>query len=55
MPRQPRLDIPGPLHQVMGRELVVAITKGKLNFGPWEHGEFDGFRRKRVLVKIIGG
>jgi secondary thiamine-phosphate synthase enzyme len=43
--------------QVMGREVVVAITKGKLDFGTWEqifYGEFDGRRRKRVLVKIIG-
>jgi secondary thiamine-phosphate synthase enzyme len=43
--------------QVMGREVVVAITKGKLDFGPWEqifYGEFDGLRRKRALVKIIG-
>ena len=43
--------------QVMGREVVAAITKGKLDFGPWEqifYGEFDGRRRKRVLVKIIG-
>ena len=43
--------------QVMGREVVVAITKGKLDFGPWEqifYGEFDGRRKKRVLVKIIG-
>jgi secondary thiamine-phosphate synthase enzyme len=43
--------------QVMGREVVVAITKGKLDFGPWEqifYGEFDGCRRKRILVKIIG-
>jgi secondary thiamine-phosphate synthase enzyme len=43
--------------QVMGREVVVAITKGKLDFGPWEqifYGEFDGRRRKRVLVKAIG-
>ena len=42
---------------VMGREVVVAITQGKLDFGPWEqifYGEFDGQRRKRVLVKIIG-
>ncbi|MCP5048808.1 MAG: YjbQ family protein [bacterium] len=42
---------------VMGREVVVAITNGKLDFGPWEqifYGEFDGKRRKRVLVKIIG-
>ena len=43
--------------QVMGREVVVAITDGKLHFGPWEqifYAEFDGRRRKRVLVKIIG-
>ncbi len=43
--------------QVMGREVVVAISAGKLDFGPWEqifYGEFDGRRRKRVLVKIIG-
>jgi len=43
--------------QVMGREVVVAITRGRLDFGPWEqifYGEFDGRRRKRVLVKIIG-
>jgi len=43
--------------QIMGREVVVAITKGELDFGPWEqifYGEFDGRRRKRVLVKIIG-
>ncbi len=42
---------------VMGREVVVAVTEGKLDFGPWEqifYGEFDGKRRKRVLVKIIG-
>ena len=42
---------------VMGREVVVAITEGKLDFGPWEqifYGEFDGRRKKRVLVKIIG-
>jgi secondary thiamine-phosphate synthase enzyme len=42
---------------VMGREVVVAISDGKLDFGPWEqifYGEFDGMRRKRVLVKIIG-
>ncbi|MFH1046135.1 MAG: secondary thiamine-phosphate synthase enzyme YjbQ [Candidatus Omnitrophota bacterium] len=42
---------------LMGREVVVALTKGKLDFGPWEqifYGEFDGRRRKRVLVKIIG-
>ena len=44
--------------QIMGREVVVAITQGRLDFGPWEqifYGEFDGRRRKRVLVKIIGG
>ena len=44
--------------QIMGREVVVAITNGKLDFGPWEqifYGEFDGRRNKRVLVKIIGG
>jgi secondary thiamine-phosphate synthase enzyme len=44
--------------QIMGREVVVAITNGKLDFGPWEqifYGEFDGHRPKRVLVKIIGG
>ena len=43
--------------QVMGREVVVAITAGRLDFGPWEqifYGEFDGRRRKRALVKIIG-
>lgn len=43
--------------QVMGRETIVAITNGKLDFGPWEqifYGEFDGQRRKRVLIKIIG-
>jgi secondary thiamine-phosphate synthase enzyme len=43
--------------QVMGREVVVAITAGKLDFGPWEqifYGEFDGGRPKRVLVKVIG-
>ena len=43
--------------QVMGREVVVAITKGKLDFGPWEqifYGEFDGDRAKRVLIKVIG-
>ena len=42
---------------VMGREVVAAVTNGKLDFGPWEqifYGEFDGKRRKRVLVKIIG-
>jgi secondary thiamine-phosphate synthase enzyme len=43
--------------QVMGREVVVAVTDGRLDFGPWEqifYGEFDGRRKKRVLVKIIG-
>ena len=43
--------------QVMGREVVIAITDGRLDLGPWEqifYGEFDGLRRKRVLVKIIG-
>ncbi|MCF6174181.1 MAG: secondary thiamine-phosphate synthase enzyme YjbQ [Victivallaceae bacterium] len=43
--------------QVMGREVVVAVTNGQLDFGPWEqifYGEFDGMRKKRVLVKIIG-
>jgi secondary thiamine-phosphate synthase enzyme len=42
---------------IMGREVVVAVTEGKMDFGPWEqifYGEFDGKRRKRVLVKIIG-
>jgi secondary thiamine-phosphate synthase enzyme len=43
--------------QIMGREVVVAITNGKLDFGPWEqifYGEFDGMRKKRVLIKVIG-
>ncbi len=43
--------------QIMGREVVVAITEGRLDFGPWEqifYGEFDGMRDKRVLIKIIG-
>ena len=43
--------------QIMGREVVVAITKGQLHFGPWEqifYGEFDGRRKKRVLIKILG-
>jgi secondary thiamine-phosphate synthase enzyme len=43
--------------QVMGREVVIAITEGEMDFGPWEqvfYGEFDGRRRKRVLIKIIG-
>ncbi len=43
--------------QLMGREVVVAVTEGKLDFGPWEqifYGEFDGRRKKRVLVKVIG-
>ncbi len=42
---------------VMGREVVVAVSQGKLDFGPWEqifYGEFDGCRRKRILIKIIG-
>jgi secondary thiamine-phosphate synthase enzyme len=42
---------------IMGREVVVAVTNGKLDFGPWEqifYGEFDGRRKKRVLIKIIG-
>lgn len=42
---------------IMGREVIVAITEGKLDFGPWEqifYGEFDGKRKKRILVKIIG-
>jgi thiamine phosphate synthase YjbQ (UPF0047 family) len=41
----------------MGREVVIAVTNGKLDLGPWEavfYGEFDGMRRKRVLIKIIG-
>jgi len=43
--------------QVMGREQVVTVTDGKLDYGPWEHifyGEFEGLRKKKVLVKIIG-
>ena len=43
--------------QVMGREVVVAVTKGQLDFGPWEqifYGEFDGRRKKRVLIKVLG-
>ena len=43
--------------QIMGREVLIAVTNGKLDFGPWEqifYGEFDGRRRKRVLIKIIG-
>ena len=43
--------------QIMGREVVVAVTNGKLDFGPWEqifYGEFDGRRKKRALIKIIG-
>jgi len=43
--------------QVMGREVVIAVTDGQLDFGPWErvfYGEFDGRRRKRVLIKVIG-
>ena len=45
------------MRMIMGREVVVAITNGKLGFGPWEqifYGEFDGKRRKRILIKIIG-
>lgn len=48
---------PTSKRQIMGREVVVAITKGKLDLGPWEqifYGEFDGCRRKRVLMKVIG-
>jgi secondary thiamine-phosphate synthase enzyme len=43
--------------QVMGREVVIAVTGGRLDFGPWEqvfYGEFDGMRKKRVLIKIVG-
>ena len=43
--------------QIMGREVTVAITNGQLDFGPWEqifYGEFDGWRRKRILIKVIG-
>lgn len=43
--------------QIMGREVVIAVTSGKLDFGPWEqvfYGEFDGLRKKRVLIKVIG-
>ncbi len=43
--------------QVMGREVVVAVTRGKLDFGPWEqifYGEFDGRRKKKILIKVIG-
>jgi len=53
-------EINGDAHlkrQIMGREVVVAVTDGRLDFGPWEqifYGEFDGKRRKRVLIKIIG-
>ena len=53
-------EVNGDAHlkrQIMGREVVVAVTKGRLDFGPWEqifYGEFDGRRRKRVLIKIIG-
>ncbi len=66
--RKRRIEIPpkphgrgqrgrAPKQQIMGREVVVAIIKGRLDFGPWEqiiYGEFDGRRRKRALVKIIG-
>ena len=56
---KPAKTMPTPISnaKLMGREVVVAITAGKLDFGPWEqifYGEFDGRRRKRVLVKIIG-
>jgi len=53
-------EINGDAHhkrQIMGREVVVAVTDGKLDFGPWEqifYGEFDGRRKKRILIKIIG-
>lgn len=53
-------EINGDAHlkrQIMGREVVVAVTNGELDFGPWEqifYGEFDGLREKRVLVKVIG-
>jgi secondary thiamine-phosphate synthase enzyme len=53
-------EINGDAHhkrQIMGREVVVAITNGALDFGPWEqifYGEFDGRRKKRILIKIIG-
>ena len=43
--------------QIMGREVTVAINNGQLDFGPWEqifYGEFDGWRRKRILIKVIG-
>jgi len=49
--------VPHIKRQVMGREVVVAVTNGKFDFGPWEqifYGEFDGRRKKRVLIKIIG-
>ena len=60
IPPQPHREDNGDAHhkrQVMGREVVVAITEGRLDFGPWEqifYGEFDGRRPKRVLVKVIG-
>jgi secondary thiamine-phosphate synthase enzyme len=53
-------EVNGDAHhkrQIMGREVVVAVTSGKLDFGPWEqifYGEFDGRRKKRILIKIIG-
>ena len=56
-PHEPTSQYAHLKRQIMGREVVVAITDGKLDFGPWEqifYGEFDGQRRKRVLVKIIG-
>ena len=55
--RAPEADRISPEMRVMGREVVVAVTNGRLDFGTWErifYGEFDGRRRKRVLVKIIG-
>ncbi len=56
-PQQKRGEKCGFKRQMMGREVVVAVTNGTLDFGPWErifYGEFDGRRRKRVLVKVIG-
>ena len=55
--REKTTPMPTIKRQIMGREVVVAITRGKLDFGPWEqifYGEFDGKRPKRVLVKVIG-
>jgi secondary thiamine-phosphate synthase enzyme len=56
-PHEPVSSYAHMKRQIMGREVVVAITRGRLDFGPWEqifYGEFDGRRRKRALVKIIG-